>query len=58
MDVAKQKGYSLRILEDKTFAESMKESCRIVDALMIRGLSVNRKENKNPKEYHRYAEDT
>lgn len=35
----------------------MRESCRIVDALMIRGLSVNRMENKNPSEYHRYSED-
>jgi len=35
----------------------MRESCRIVDAFMLRGLSVNRSENEHPKNYHKYAED-
>jgi hypothetical protein len=35
----------------------MTDSCRIVDALMIRGLSVNRNENEAPSQYHKYAED-
>jgi len=35
----------------------MKESCRIVDAMMVRGLSVQRTENEHPSQYHKYAED-
>jgi hypothetical protein len=35
----------------------MKESCQIVDSVMVRGLSMNRKENEHPTKYHRYEED-
>jgi len=35
----------------------MGENCKIVDAVMLRGLSMNRSENEAPSEYHKYAED-
>jgi hypothetical protein len=40
--VTKEKGYSVKIVEDKKFGEEMQESCRIVDAVMVRGLSIAR----------------
>jgi hypothetical protein len=57
LEVAREKGYNLKITEDKKFAEEMNESCRIVDAVMVRGLSIDRSENEGPSQYHRYAED-
>lgn len=47
----------MKITEEKKFLEEMQESCRIVDAVMIRGLSIVRSENEPPSHYHRYAED-
>lgn len=57
MEVAKEKGYTLKITEDKKFMEEMNESARIVDAIMVRGISIRRDDNESPKNYHRYAED-
>ncbi len=42
LQVTKEKGYSVKIVEDKKFGEEMQESCRIVDAVMVRGLSIAR----------------
>jgi hypothetical protein len=42
LEVAQEKGYNLKITEEKKFGEEVNESCRIVDALMIRGLSIVR----------------
>lgn len=53
--MAKEKGYTLKITEDKKFMEEMIESARIVDAIMVRGLSIRRNENESPREYHKYA---
>lgn len=57
LDLAKEKGYTLKLTEEKKFTEEMKESCKIVDAVMLRGLSVDRSENSPVSEYHKYAED-
>lgn len=57
LKVAEEKGYKVKIVEDKRFAEEAQESCRIVDAIMVRGLSIVRSENEQPSQYHRYAED-
>lgn len=57
LKVAEEKGYKVKIVEDKRFAEEAQESCRIVDAVMVRGLSIVRSENEHPSQYHRYAED-
>lgn len=42
LEVATEKGYKVKIAEDKKFGEEMQESCRIVDAVMVRGLSIVR----------------
>jgi hypothetical protein len=57
LKTAKEKGFTLKLTEEKKFVEEMKESCRIVDAVMFRGLSVDRNENAHPSEYHKYSED-
>lgn len=57
IDVAKDKGYKMRVTEQKKYVEELRQSCKIVDAVMVRGISTRREENQNPKEYHKYAED-
>ena len=57
LDIAKEKNYTLKLTEEKNFVEEMKESCKIVDGLMIRGISMKRSENEAPSYYHKYAED-
>jgi hypothetical protein len=42
VQAAQEKGFRVRVAEDKKFGEEMQESCRIVDAIMIRGLSIVR----------------
>ncbi len=42
LETAKEKNYTLKLTEEKKFVEEMKESCKIVDAVMIRGLSMDR----------------
>lgn len=42
LDTAKEKGYKLKVTEDKKFGEEQQETCRIVDAIMVRGLSIVR----------------
>lgn len=57
LETAKERNYTVKLTEEKNFVEGMKESCRIVDAVMIRGLSVNREENASPSEFSKYTED-
>ncbi len=45
LQVAEEKGYKVRVVEEKRFGEEAQESCRIVDAVMVRGLSIVRAEN-------------
>ena len=40
------KKYTLSILEDKDFLASVTESCQIVDAVCVRGLTTDRDANK------------
>lgn len=53
----KEQGYTVKLTQEKKYLEEMTDSCRIVDALMIRGLSVNRSENEHPSQYHKYSEE-
>lgn len=57
LKAATEKQQEVKVTEEKKFVEEMKESCRIVDAFMMRGLSVDRKENDVPANYHKYEED-
>ena len=42
LDIAKEKKYTLKLTEEKNFVEEMKESCKIVDGVMVRGISMKR----------------
>jgi len=42
LQMTKDKKYQVKITEEKKFAEEMRESCKIVDAVMVRGLSIVR----------------
>lgn len=37
-----QQEYTIKVMEDHYFLDDDQETCEIVDALMIRGLSMNR----------------
>lgn len=37
-----KKNYTLSILEDKDYLKNMSESCEILDAYCVRGLSIDR----------------
>ena len=55
LEKTKQKGYTVKLTEEKKFVQEMRESCKIVDAVMVRGLSVNRQENEPPSNYEKYT---
>lgn len=46
-----KKQYTLSIVEDKDFLKNLPESCEIVDAVCLRGLSIEREANRAPSEY-------
>ena len=48
----------IKITDERRFIQEAREQCKIVDAVMVRGLSTKRNDNLPPKAYHRYAEDT
>jgi hypothetical protein len=50
----KNQNYTLKVINDKKFLTNFEESCKIVDAVMIRGLSVDREENMHPSEYKKF----
>jgi hypothetical protein len=49
-----KKNYTLSIVEDKDFLKNMPESCEILDAICIRGLSIDRDSNAAPQDYSRH----
>ena len=48
LDNAKEQGHSLRVENNQNFLEEVDESIEILDSVMFRGLSLNRRENRDP----------
>jgi len=41
-------------MEDKNYLQQMTETCEIVDAVLIRGLSMERDKNLAPNQYKKF----
>ena len=46
----------MKVKEKRDFVNTISDSCEIVDSFMVRGLSMDRAENKAPREYRKSME--